>query len=281
MEFLRFGSTIPGTYWGCCACDIIQNFKVDPDAKASIQIVGGDGGMPLGDKFAGKTYREIFWSRIRFGTFDTRDMPNHGFIAIITENQINGEIGYKWLQILREAGFEFIRTITNSVYTGQDVVKDSSKTGTRAKNYVFGLFRNIGNERNEDPFTPPQKWQDLPKVTPEAWERLSDTKALANEQFDSQLASWNALALAKFYTEAQLEKDGVPVYYAGVRSEKKQQTKSERQAIVDREKAKVAVSKPADPLAAVPVPAASVDPFADENPTDVGSCGEPGCQVCT
>ena len=44
MEFLRFGSSIPGGYWGCCACCIIQNFKFDPKAKASIQLVSGDSG---------------------------------------------------------------------------------------------------------------------------------------------------------------------------------------------------------------------------------------------
>ena len=39
----------------------------------------------------GPTYRDIFWQRIRFGTFDKRDMPNHAFLAILTENQLHDQ----------------------------------------------------------------------------------------------------------------------------------------------------------------------------------------------
>ena len=43
MEFLRFGSSIPGSYWGCCAFDIIQNFGAyDPDDPLSIEMVDGE-----------------------------------------------------------------------------------------------------------------------------------------------------------------------------------------------------------------------------------------------
>ena len=141
MECLRFGSTIPGGYWGCCAADILQNFKVDPDAKASIELVNGDGGESM-QKFLGMTYKEIFLSRLRIGTFSTRDMPNHAFFVMLSATQLQpGSYGHKWLAILKENGFEFVRTVNNSVWN--------------IDNYVFALFRNTGPNAVKDQFTPP------------------------------------------------------------------------------------------------------------------------------
>lgn len=233
MEFTRFGSTIPGSYWGCCACCVIQNFKVDPDAKASIELVSGDGGGSLG-KYAGPTYRDIFWQRIRFGTFDTRDMPNHAFIAILTANQVSSGVGLKWLAILKEAGFEFVRSVSNSVYQGQSL---SDKPSDGSLNHIFMLVRNIGSGAASDPFTPPKAWTDLPKVVPEAWE-LADAKArkaFGNEQRAKQRILWDAQkALAKplLSEKEALEKSGPDkTYLAGLRIPYgKQQTRKERDA---------------------------------------------------
>jgi hypothetical protein len=155
---------------------IIQNFKIDPDEKSSIQLVDGDGGYPCsnanGFMFAGPTWRDIFWQRLRYGTFGTNDMPNHGFLAILTQSQISGGVGKKWLAILKEAGFEFLRTVDNSVYSGPSTITAPGKGTTSAHpNYVFGLFRNVGHGAIADPYTPPKEWLDLPKVVPEAWER--------------------------------------------------------------------------------------------------------------
>lgn len=214
MEFLRFGSSIPGSYWGCCACCIIQNFKVDPDAKASIQLVGGDGGNPIlgpdgGFLYAGPTWRDIFWQRLRFGTFNKNDMPNHAFLAILTASQISGGVGAKWLAILKEAGFEFIRTVDNSVYTGQAM---DTGQGYSHPNYIFGLFRNIGNGAIADPHAPPQAWLDLP------------------EQTKTQREVWDELTKKQdtLMTEAQLVEAGVPVMMAGLRSKYPQEPKSIR-----------------------------------------------------
>jgi hypothetical protein len=129
VEFLRFGSSIPGSYWGCCACCIIQNFTVEPDGPASIELVEGDGGTPLG-RFAGKTYHEVFRQRLRYGTFSAKDMPNHAFIAILSKTQLGSAIGKKWLAILKAEGFEFLRTVNNSVWN--------------VENYIFILVRNVG-----------------------------------------------------------------------------------------------------------------------------------------
>lgn len=221
MEFLRFGSSIPGGYWGCCACCIIQNFNVDPDTKASIQLVYGDGGNAVvrgrEQVFAGPTYRDIFHQRLRSGTFDTRDMPNHAFIAILTEWQLTNTTGSKWLTILKEAGFEFIRTVGNSVYSGQSLASELPKNGGTNKNHIFMLVRNIGAGCSSNPFVPPKQWTDLPSSCPEAWERLTDTRDLAEKQFSAQTTIWDKIGPPKFLTESEVEKAGAPVILAGQR----------------------------------------------------------------
>lgn len=249
MEFNRFGGTIPGNYHGCCACDIIQNFNVDPDGKASIQLVDGDGGMSLG-QFAGPTYRDIFSQRIRFGTFGTRDMPNHAFLAIITEDQLAATNGKAWLKILRETGFEFIRTVSNSVYSGAGMLQGAPTN--RAMNHIFGLFRNIGNGAVADPFTPPKAWTDLPSVVPELWEFIregeagvSTTEGLSAEQRAAQREIWDRIGPAKLLTEKQVVEAGAPVILAGVRSKFPPQEKAARERLLN---------------AAKPTPAASTSP---------------------
>lgn len=236
MEFLRFGSSIPGSYWGCCAADIIQNFNCDPDDKASIELVSGDGGLPVsfyndpkgrtGSKFAGMTHKDIFLQRLRYGTFGSGDMANHGFLLVLTDWQINSATGKKWLKIIKEQGFEFIRTIDNSVYTG------SSLTGSRSSkpNYLFGLFRNIASGRVKDPFTPPKGWTDLDKVVPEAWEHIKDPEGLAKEQTEVHTKLWNNLPKGEFYSRKELEDAGVPVTLAGLRSKNPQEPAATREA---------------------------------------------------
>jgi hypothetical protein len=230
MEFLRFGSSIPGSYWGCCACCIIQNFKFDPDEKASIQLVNGDAGCALGDKFAGPTYRDIFTQRIRYGTFDSRDMPNHAFMAILTEEQLKGTYGKAWLAILKDHGFEFIRSVSNSVYTGNNVASNHTKSRGTNKNYIFMMVRNIGTSGDGNAFTPPKEWLALPKVMDEAWEYLSDWVRLnlSSNQFNAHKYVWDKVGPAKFYKESELEAMGVPVTYAGLRSPNPQQLKQHR-----------------------------------------------------
>lgn len=245
MEFLRFGSSIPGSYWGCCAVDIIQNFKVDPDEKASIQLVSGDGGAPItksvGNKqvslFAGPTWRDIFWQRIRFGTFDKRDMPNHAFLAILTDGQVSGGVGKKWLKILHEAGFEFIRTVDNSVYSGQ-TLKTGTSGDSRNKNYLFGLFRNIGNGAVEDPFAPPPQWTAL------------------GENKKTQLEIWTEHQPKPLLTEEELDELGAPVWYAGCRSLKPQQIREHRKNYEDSmKKMDAAVAKTSSFPVVKPAPA--------------------------
>ena len=248
MEFLRFGSSIPGSYWGCCACCIIQNFKVDPDKKASIQLVSSDGGGPITKGremlFAGPTWRDIFWQRIRSGTFDSRDMPNHAFFAILTDWQINSAPGNKWMAILKEAGFEFVRSVANSVYTGQSLGKPKGKG--ESLNYIFALYRNIGSGAPADPFTPPKAWQDLPSVTPEVWQFVQDPKEFAQSQSAAQREVWDRIGPPKFLTESEIVAAGAPVILAGLRSENPQEPKATREA---RKPKPPKATSPADPFA--------------------------------
>jgi hypothetical protein len=222
MEFLRFGSNIPGAYWGCCACDIIQNFKVDPDEKASIQIVDGDSNTDQG-VFAGPTYRDIFHQRLRFGTFSKRDMPNHAFIAILTDNQISGGVGLKWLKILKECGFEFIRTVDNSVYSGTELASAPGEGEYANGNHIFMLVRNIGEASRKDPFTPPAVWASLPAVKTEAWQMFTGNTemmtALVENQFEADKKVWDKLGPAKLLKESEVVERGVPVMMAGIRPE--------------------------------------------------------------
>lgn len=214
MEFLRFGSSIPGSYWGCCAVCVIQNFKFDPDEKASIQLVSGDSGSALG-KFAGPTYRDIFKQRIRIGTFSITDMPNHAFFAVLTEGQISGGHGKKWLEILKEEGFEFLRTVDNSVYTGQNLDGSASPH----PNHIFALFRNITGSRIKDPLTPPKAWTKLTQVIPEAWEAVTpeDRIAVADGQTAAHKARWIATGPTKLLSREEVIAAGAPVIMAGQR----------------------------------------------------------------
>lgn len=250
MEFLRFGSSIPGSYWGCCACCIIQNFKCDPDKKASIQLVSGDGGGPIMKgremQFAGPTWRDIFHQRLRVGTFDNRDMPNHAFFAILTDWQINSGHGKKWMAILKEAGFEFVRSVANSVYTGQ-VLADELQGEGESLNYIFGLFRNIGTGGSSNPFLPPQGWRDLPSVKTEQWSFEGDYADLAVTQFNEDRAIWDRIGPATFLSESEIVAAGAPVILAGLRSENPQEPKATRDARKSKP-AKATVSK-SDPFA--------------------------------
>lgn len=194
---------------------------MDPKSKASIQLVGGDSSSPITEGreslFAGPTYEDIFWQRIRSGTFDTRDMPNHAFIAILTKNQIANSLGKKWLAILKKAGFEFVRTVSNSVYAGSSV---GGEPTDHYPNYIFMLVRNVGNGAIKDQFTPPKEWTKLESVVPEAWQFIDENKPLdklTKDIREAQRVIWDSIPPAKFLTESQIEAAGAPVMYSGVR----------------------------------------------------------------
>jgi len=237
MEFLRFGSSIPGSYWGCCAIDIIQNFKVDPNSPAAIEIVGGDGGNSF-EKFVGKTWKDIFWQRIRFGTFSTSNMANHAFIATLTDSQISSGYGKEWLKILHEAGFEFIRSVSNSVYQGS-LISASADDGLNngSLNHIFMLVRNVAAGSPKNAFKPPKAWLDLHSknpYTPEVWDIIQQTgfdiDGFYKAQRTKQIADWKALPKAVWYTLADLTDIANNIWMAGRRSPNPQELKHQRDA---------------------------------------------------
>jgi len=219
MEFLRFGSSIPGEYWGCCAADIIQNLNQDPDTKASIQLVSGDGGGPIQSNgkqaFAGPTLKDIFLTRIRIGTFSTREMPNHAFFVIMNDSQCNSAIGKKWLALMKEQGFEYLRTVNNSVWN--------------VNNHIFVLIRNCGPNRLRNVFTPPKTWTDLPTVVPETYTLLGDTKALSKQITDAHVSIWENSPKVQILSEDEITKAGAPVILAGLRTEFPPEPKHKRE----------------------------------------------------
>ena len=253
MEFLRFGSSIPGSYWGCCAVDIIQNFSAGhPDDKASIEVVCGDGGQPIGNYFLGKTNREIFEARLRIGTFSDSDLPNHAFLCVLTESQIGYGNGLAWLKVLKENGFEFIRAVDNSVYSGEGLAGTESYEEDDcydySPNYLFGLFRNIGKGKIANPFQPPRAWTELEGGVQEVSDFIDfmDAWADAREKLQQSrdelhLKCWNEIGPVKFYTKQQLKEDGVPITMAGRRSEFPQ----EPEAIREQKQQAKGESKPA------------------------------------
>jgi hypothetical protein len=258
VEFLRFGSSIPGGYWGCCAGDIVQCFKSDPDERASCQSVNGDGGEPETNNkgeflYFGPTNRDLFMQRLRNGTFGGGEFANHFFIAVLTQEQICCEPGSLWLPILKECGFEFIRTVANSVYTGSDLKTSSNVSEEKehepcgcgdpyctlgmnedyddegdSLNYVFGLFRGIANGAPADAFTPPVAWSALPSIKRESWEYVTDRKELTQLQAKVDTDVWNRIGPAKLLTEAELVEKGAPVILAGQRSANPQELKEIR-----------------------------------------------------
>lgn len=254
VEFLRFGSSIPGGYWGCCAGDIIQAFKSMPDEPASCQSVNGDGGYPQQnekgeDLFFGMTNKELFMSRLRVGTFGTGDMKDHFFFLVLEDNQLNGAVGKAWLPILKECGFVFLMTLNNSVWT---------KT-----NHIFMLVRNITGKIT-DPFTPPKAWTDLPSNgKKEFWEILDadaldclpggETKALGKQYAEVDQKIWDKLGPAKLYTREEVIAAGAPVILAGQRSDYPQEEEGDRQAWLAANRP-TAEKKPEISLKASPIP---------------------------
>jgi len=236
MEFLRYGSRIPGKYeYGCCAVDIIQDFKQDPDEKSSIEVVSGDSGNPLLDytgnqQFLGTTYRDIFNQRLRIGTFSKADMPNHVFFAVLTDWQLKTQVGLKWLKILKDSGFEFVRATDNSVYTGTSLYgsPEDEYDGEECYddedchlNYIFALYRNIGSTRVENPFEPPAAWTELDADTTnrfqEIYELLPREQWIGGERarYIKHREVWDKIGPVTFRTREQLEELKVPVILAG------------------------------------------------------------------
>src|SRR3546814_18454651 len=83
--------------------------------------------------------------------------------------------GKSWLKILKEEGFEFLRTVANSVYSGSSVIESATDGANKSyhKTYHFGLFRNIGMSYVGNPSQAPPEWMKLDQVVPKACKILT------------------------------------------------------------------------------------------------------------
>ncbi len=161
LECLRLGARRGGEGIGCCAIDVLQGFNNDPDSLAPPQPhFNGDDWSPSFYQHTDKqlaiagTNEEVFLSHITHGSFTPEPEPDHGFIAVLTDDQVNGTIGRKWLAILKREGFEWVGCTSNSVY------------GEYHPNHVFMLLRsthlNMEDAEIEELKKPPQVWTELP-----------------------------------------------------------------------------------------------------------------------
>lgn len=237
-----------------------------PNTPYAISLVNGDSGTPLVNEdtdeqlFAGKTYLEVFKLRLRINTFNEHDKPNHTFFAVLTDHQINRDTGKAWMKVFKEEGFEFLRTIDNSVYTGPALHKDGVHVASR-KSHIFALFRNIGRGSIEDPYTPPKAWTDLPSPLNESggetWEYLMKGLAsvglvgadLAKLTRNDHTKLWLKLPALKFYELSELLAEKIPVWLAGERSKNPQRKYNQSQ-----QKAKASSSPWSKPVAAPALP---------------------------
>lgn len=188
MECIRLGARTGGRNIGCCAVDVFQGFDTDPNAlipeTVKQQMFQGDRGEPLlkdgHTVFLGPTYRDAFLQRLVYSTFDLRPLPDHIFIACMADRQVTGHFGKQWLALLKEHGFEYVRTVSNSVYTHSSVPPNSDDPSVYQHQYphplhMFMLVRNISASRVPNTFAPPESWQALanPTTTPEErWHNL-------------------------------------------------------------------------------------------------------------
>ena len=185
----------------------------------------GDGGQPIGGYFLGKTYREIFEARLRIGTFSDTDLPNHAFLCVMTASQISYGNGAAWLKVLKENGFEFIRAVDNSVYSGEGLAGtefyEEDDYYDSSPNYLFGLFRNIGVGKIANPFQPPRAWLELEGGVGEVYGYLSDKDMakLQDSRDELHLKRWNEIGSVRFYSKDELKDAGVPITLAGRRSQ--------------------------------------------------------------
>lgn len=174
IECLRLGARRGGDGIGCCAMDVIQGFNNDPDKIRPQQpFYEGDSWSPLfyegTDKQLcvggeGITNEQAFLAYITHGSFTNEPAADHGFIAVLTDSQVQGETGKKWLRILKREGFKWVGAVSNSVYSEYH------------PNHVFMMLRStlecMEADERERLKSPPEYWENLPEPTETPEERF-------------------------------------------------------------------------------------------------------------
>lgn len=175
IECLRFGARRGGFGIGCCAVDVMQGFSNPPSAKCpQIPFFDGDSWTPEfypgtdkqlcvgGDDI---TNEQVFLSYLTHGSFTPHPEADHGFLAILSEEQISSSTGRAWLTILKREGFQWVGCTSNSVYGGLH------------PNHVFALFRSTHQTMEDEEIEclkqPPKIWNELPEPTETPEERFN------------------------------------------------------------------------------------------------------------
>ncbi len=171
IECLRLGARRGGEGIGCCAIDVIQGFDNPPDQVCPQRpFFDGDSWTPV--KYPGTstqlcvgggslTNEDAFLSYLTHGSLTPEPEPDHGFIAVLSQSQVSGEVGKAWLTILKREGFVWLGCTSNSVYSELH------------PNHVFALFRSTRTHMDDEEIAtlqqPPKFWETLPlpKETPE------------------------------------------------------------------------------------------------------------------
>jgi hypothetical protein len=158
MEIIRYGARKGGQRIGCCAVDLFQGFDVELNKPMVSPVKYGDTEVQVGDQWRGPTALDIFKQGLAFGTFSDRPMVDRCYFAILSQGSMESIIGLEWLEELYKHGFKFLVTINNSVYDDQDEDFDEPDPSPV---HIFYLARNVGFNKVDDPFTPPEVWQAL------------------------------------------------------------------------------------------------------------------------
>lgn len=195
IECLRLGARRGGEGIGCCAIDVIQGFNNSPDALCPQQpFFNGDDWSP--EFYPGSddqlcvgggtvTNEQAFLSHITHGSFTPHPEADHGFIAVLTHDQVTSGRGKQWLAILKREGFKWVGCSSNSVYS------------EKHPNHVFMLLRKthkyMEEEEIEELNRPPSIWEELPEPTETPEERFDALAAICGQAHTPAKAKAEAL----------------------------------------------------------------------------------------
>jgi len=132
------------------------------------------------------------------------------------------------------------------------------------------LFRNIGNGRIQDPFTPPKEWTDLPEVCEEVISSIPDDvkKLIIEKQTKAHTKIWKA-GETKILKESDIVAAGAPVIMAALRTEFPVQVKERRGKRLAERKEKGAPSAPSSGIQYLPYKSPS---GSDSDDCDCDDC---------
>jgi hypothetical protein len=137
-------------FTACCGADVLYGFGVGPGVKDPNGISGykSDGMNYLRDA-EGKQIPITFADKFR-ADFEKqqRAYPSRAYVAIVNTQQYEAH-NQAWPKLMKEMGFEFVRSWYNSVHAGNGPL------------YMFVLCTD-GKGRSEVFTQPPKGWEDLP-----------------------------------------------------------------------------------------------------------------------